>query len=490
MKKKNLVCVSALCALMSFSFVSCDDDNEPSLNIPNVSVTNVSFTDENPEALKVSGTLNWTAPSSVDNVTKYVIYGSSDGTAKDMKIAEVEVGTHSYAITDVVNIGYLLVIAANAEGESSVYASVRVIDFVKDSSFMALYFLNSGNMGNNNSSLYMYDIEKDEVVPDYFLAQNGRGLGDTAQDMIVYGDKMYIAVYGESTIEVTDLKAKSIKQVKTEGQPRYMVSEGGKVYISYYNGYVARLDTASLEVEAKVKVGRNPEQLAVSSNKLFVSNSGGMDYSTEVGYDKTVSVVDLSTFTEIKKLDVVLNPTRIQADEQGNVYVVSMGNYADIPNTVQKINTETYEVTSLTNCPNATEMAYEDGSYQMSILKSADGNGESVQRYFFDYPQPVAGEGHFISTYKHNGAPIPSFEGEPLRFACPRTIGDFAHGLWQNLNSDNKVSLFARVIDLDTGETGDMIFNKYDAVYDDEEDPEEPALLPEELEALAAESAE
>lgn len=169
MKKKNLVCVSALCALMSFSFVSCDDDNEPSLNIPNVSVTNVSFTDENPEALKVSGTLNWTAPSSVDNVTKYVIYGSSDGTAKDMKIAEVEVGTHSYAITDVVNIGYLLVIAANAEGESSVYASVRVIDFVKDSSFMALYFLNSGNMGNNNSSLYMYDIEKDEVVPDYFL---------------------------------------------------------------------------------------------------------------------------------------------------------------------------------------------------------------------------------------------------------------------------------------------------------------------------------
>ena len=66
-------------------------------------------------------------------------------------------------------------------------------------------------------------------------------------------------------------------------------------------------------------------------------------------------------------------------------------------------------------------------------------------------------------------------------------VGDFAHGLWQNLNPDNKVSLFARVIDLDTGETGDMIFNKYDAVDNDDEDPEEPALLPEELEALAAE---
>ena len=76
-----------------------------------------------------------------------MIYGSSDGTAKDMKIAEVEVGTHSYAYYGCRNIGYLLVIAANAEGESSVYASVRVIDFVKDSSFMALYFLNSGQYG-------------------------------------------------------------------------------------------------------------------------------------------------------------------------------------------------------------------------------------------------------------------------------------------------------------------------------------------------------
>ena len=131
------------------------------------------------------------------------------------------------------------------------------------------------------------------------------------------------------------------------------------------------------------------------------------------------------------------------------------------------LRTRTFEPDGPNYTPRISAVVYEDGSYQMSILKSADGNGDSVQRYFFDYPQPVA--------------------GEPLRFACPRTIGDFAHGLWQNLNPDNKVSLFARVIDLDTGETGDMIFNKYDAVYDDDEDPEEPALLPEELEALAAE---
>ena len=121
---------------------------------------------------------------------------------------------------------------------------------------------------------------------------------------------------------------------------------------------------------------------------------------------------------------------------------------------------------------------YADGSYQMSILKSADGNGDSVQRYFFDYPQPVAGEGHFISTYKCNGDPIPSFEGEPLRFACPRTVGDFARGLWSSLNEDNKVSLFARVIDLESGESGDMIYNKYDAVDSSLDDPRSRPCCP------------
>ena len=130
------------------------------------------------------------------------------------------------------------------------------------------------------------------------------------------------------------------------------------------------------------------------------------------------------------------------------------------------------------------ELAEGGCSYKLSILKSADGNGESCRRYFFEYPQPVAGEGHFLHTYKCDGSPIPSFEGEPLRFACPRTLGDFAHGLWSSLNADNKVSLFARVIDLESGESGDMIFNKYDAVCSDLDDPEEPELLPEELELL------
>ncbi len=150
------------------------------------------------------------------------------------------------------------------------------------------------------------------------------------------------------------------------------------------------------------------------------------------------------------------------------------GSFADA------LRTRTFEPDGPNWTPRVSGIVYADGSYQLSILKSADGNGESVQRYFYDYSQPVAGEGHFISTYRANGSPIPSFEGEPLRFAAPRTVGEFANGIWASLNADNKVSFFARVLDLESGNSGDMIYNKYDAVCSEMDDPEEPALLPEE----------
>lgn len=105
------------------------------------------------------------------------------------------------------------------------------------------------------------------------------------------------------------------------------------------------------------------------------------------------------------------------------------------------------------------------GGYKLSIVKSDEGNAESVQRQTFDYPQPVAGEGHFISTYVKNGAPIPSFAGEPLRVAIDTNDADkFADKLWAILNEDNKVSLFVRSIELETGEYEDIILNKYTAV--------------------------
>ena len=107
------------------------------------------------------------------------------------------------------------------------------------------------------------------------------------------------------------------------------------------------------------------------------------------------------------------------------------------------------------------------GGYKINILKSCDGDDRSVQRFTFDYAQPLAGEGHFISTYKCNGNPIPSFEGEPLRVSVDEeNPNEFAGKLWAALNEDNKVSLFVRAIDLSTQAYEDVIINKYKALED------------------------
>ena len=107
-------------------------------------------------------------------------------------------------------------------------------------------------------------------------------------------------------------------------------------------------------------------------------------------------------------------------------------------------------------------MHIENGTYNyaMSILKSNNGNPESCCGYTFAYENPVAGEGHFIHTYMCDGNPLPSFEGEPKLIGIPNDMDEFTETLWHSLNEDNKVSLFVRYIDIETGKYETKIVNK------------------------------
>lgn len=107
-------------------------------------------------------------------------------------------------------------------------------------------------------------------------------------------------------------------------------------------------------------------------------------------------------------------------------------------------------------------MHVENGEYNyaMSILKSNNGNPDACNRYTFAYTNPVAGEGHFIHTYKCDGNPLPSFEGEPKLVAIKDDMNEFANDLWSALNEENKVSLFVRYIDIATGKYESIIINK------------------------------
>ena len=107
-------------------------------------------------------------------------------------------------------------------------------------------------------------------------------------------------------------------------------------------------------------------------------------------------------------------------------------------------------------------MHLENGGYNyaMSILKSSDGNPDSCSRFTFAYENPLCGEGHFIHTYMGDGNPLPSFEGEPKRVEIEGDIDAFTSMVWESLNKDNKVSLFVRFIDIETGKYESRIVNK------------------------------
>ena len=106
-------------------------------------------------------------------------------------------------------------------------------------------------------------------------------------------------------------------------------------------------------------------------------------------------------------------------------------------------------------------LCFADGSfdYKMSILKSIDEKGSDCARYTFDYPS-VPGLGHFIHTYVCDGNPIPTFQGEPERISVCNDIDEFTNEIWNNLNESNKISLYTRFIDLETGKYEDRIVNK------------------------------
>ena len=165
---------------------------------------------------------------------------------------------------------------------------------------------------------------------------------------------------------------------------------------------------------------------------------------------------------------IIYSPVRVL----GNKTIVTNGDQTDTIYELmdkqqtfeQALRTREYE----DDAPNYTPrisgiMHVESGAYNyaMSILKSADGNPDCCERFTFTYTNPLNGTGHFIHTYMGDGNPLPSFEGEPKLVDIPDDIDAFTEMLWTSLNEDNKVSLFVRFIDIETGVATSRIVNKY-----------------------------
>ena len=192
-------------------------------------------------------------------------------------------------------------------------------------------------LNNGNAA---YSIEGDFTTVDYasdyaavsglFATVNGRSLGDTPNRACIHGGKIYTAVTGSNTIEVCDKRTlQSVKQIalagnETIGQPRDVVGKDGYVYVSLYSGHVCKIDTTDFSIAGTVGVGVYPEEMAISGEKLYVPNSG-------YGSGTTVSEIDLASFSKTRDITVPVNPAKMEADAQGNVYVMCWGTYETTP---------------------------------------------------------------------------------------------------------------------------------------------------------------
>lgn len=223
------------------------------------------------------------------------------------------------------------------------------------------YLLNEGNLGSNKASLDYFNYITGVYTLNLYNQDNPtivKGLGDVGNDVGVYGSRVYIVVNNSNKVEVIDKTTGiHISQVNIVNC-RNVAFSGSKAYVSAYlgtvgdpndpNGIVAEIDTATLTITRKVTVGRQPEQIAIVGQKLYVANSGG--YSPD-DYEHTVSVIDLPSFTQIKLIDVAINLDRCIANKYGKLYVTSRGDYYTTPSDLYVIDTKTDSVVKNFNLP-------------------------------------------------------------------------------------------------------------------------------------------
>ena len=255
------------------------------------------------------------------------------------------------------------------------------------------YVVNSGNMYSKiESSLTAIDYASSTATQNVFKAANGRSLGDTANDGIVYGNKIYLAVDQSNTVEVIDKKTKkSIKQINTtellgnaEGvEPRHISADGGKVYFTTYGGYVAAVDTTSFALQKKWQVGSYPEGLVIAHGNIYVANS---NYGKGGG---NISCINLSNDkVETKNIEGVNNPTSIYY-AAGLLYVLDNQYYDASYNAYGENSLRTVEFAQ------GTSQKVADGNYAACVTTGAATTArtsvEKVRPHFFVLNAPYGG---------------------------------------------------------------------------------------------------
>jgi DNA-binding beta-propeller fold protein YncE len=225
------------------------------------------------------------------------------------------------------------------------------------SEVVGFYLLNEGNMGSNKATLDYYDYTTGIYHRNIYSERNPdrvQSLGDVGNDLKIYGNRLYAVINCSNIVEV--MTADSAKHIGTIECPncRYLRFKDGYGYLTSYagsvlidqnykqKGYVAKFDTATLEIVDTCHVGFQPDEPEIVGNRLYIANSGGYMVPN---YENTVSVIDLTTFKEVKRIEVVNNLHHLRADRHGQLWVTSRGDYYEQPSRLYCVDTKTEEVT-------------------------------------------------------------------------------------------------------------------------------------------------
>ena len=225
-----------------------------------------------------------------------------------------------------------LIFSSCRKEEDIVSSTVTKVAEGESGPVAGFFLLNEGNMGSNKATLDYYDYATGKYHKNIYAERNPgvvKELGDVGNDIQIYGSKLYSVINCSHLVEVMDVRTARHLAVVSIPNCRYIVFDKGFAYVSSYAGpvkidpnarlgYVAKVDTTTLQVLDSCIVGYQPEEMAICDNKLYVANSGGYRVPD---YDNTVSVIDLNSFKEIKKITVGINLHRLELDRYGNLWV-------------------------------------------------------------------------------------------------------------------------------------------------------------------------
>lgn len=240
-----------------------------------------------------------------------------------------------------------------------------------------LLTLNEGLFQQNNSTLTWYDLHTHTAHQYVFESKNGLGLGDTGNDLAVYGNKIYIVVNNSHVLHVVHKRTgKLLKQVSltnnnSGSSPRQIAFHQEFAYITAFDGSVFQLDTASVSIQQIASAGSNPEGVLVLDDKLYIANSGGLTS----GGDSTISVFQLPQLTELNKIVVGRNPGKIITDHDGHLYVVARGDFMNIPAKLVKVDVQSHEI--LASLPiESGSIEFVNGKLYLAQYISSQGNSK------------------------------------------------------------------------------------------------------------------